>query len=510
MRVAAIDIGTNSVHMVVVEADGRPRFEVIEREKSMIKLGAGLFRTRRLSERAFSDGLETMRRFVKLAEGNGVDELLAVATSATREAENGGAFLHAIFRETGVMPRVVSGTEEGRLIFLAVRHALDLGQERALVFDIGGGSVEAVIGDQREVLLSESLRLGVQRLLDRHKSADPLTPKQFAELQGYIEGAASEVIERARELGFSRIIGTSGTIRTLGEAAHLMTGGNPWRSVNAQVARRKDLKDLSKKLVELPADKRGKLVGVPEARADAIHLGAVLLVQLLEMAGADEITLCDASLREGVILDYLDRHGPSTHHPHVVDVRRRSVLELARKYDRDDPRERHVASLAISLFDQTHDLHGLGARERELLEHAAMLHGIGQHIRHGGRHRHAQYIIMHSNLRGFNDEEIELLGLVVRYHRRAAPTNRQREMAGLNKKEREIVRVLSAMLRLAVALDRGRSQVVKRVRVERNDSGLKLLVSGSGDLELELYAARRRVDPLRRALGLSIAVEQDG
>ncbi len=224
MKLAAIDIGTNSIHIVVVEATGRGSFEVIDREKRMVKLGAGLWTTHRLSQRAFSDGLEVLRRYYKLAESRGVDEILAVATSATREAENGTEFLDAIFRETGLMPRVISGMEEARLIFLAARHAVDLDGARACVIDIGGGSVEVSVGDSDDVLLNQSLRLGVQRLLDRVGSARPLSERQRYELAGFIQGTAGEVMQRVRELGYGRLIGTSGTIRTLGEAAYLAAG----------------------------------------------------------------------------------------------------------------------------------------------------------------------------------------------------------------------------------------------------------------------------------------------
>ncbi|HEY6561474.1 MAG TPA: Ppx/GppA phosphatase family protein [Polyangiaceae bacterium] len=507
MKLAAIDIGTNSVHMVVVETDAKASFTVIDREKSMVKLGAGLFGTRQLTERAFNDGLEAMRRYTRLAENHGVDEILAVATSATREAENGGDFLDAIFRETGVKPRVISGAEEARLIYLAVRHTVDLGLERALIVDIGGGSVEVIVGDCREVLMSESLRLGVQRLLERRGSTKPLSPKVIHELQGYVRGVASDALAEARRIGFARVIGTSGTIRTLGEAAHLMSGGTPWRSVNAQIARRKDVKDLTKKLLDLGETERAKLPGIGEQRADAIHLGAVLLSEILELANKDELTLCDGSLREGVIIDHLERHGTGGRgHRPDPDVRRRSVIELMEKYGRDDPREEHIARLALQLFEQTRALHGYGASERELLEYAAMLHGIGQHISFRRRHQHSEYIIRYSDLRGFSDEELELMGLLVLYHRKGAPRSEDARLRRLSSEERRKVRLLSGILRIAVSLDRGRSQVVKRLRADLDDDTLEIRVAGVGDLELEVWAASSKTEPLSRALGRKVVI----
>ena len=508
MRIAAIDIGTNSIHMAVVDAHGEAGFEVVDRAKSMVKLGAGLFRARHMTDRAFDAGLETMRRYCKLAQSLGAEEILAVATSATREADNGGEFLKAVFHATGLSPRVISGAEEAQLIYRAVRHALEISDERVLVFDIGGGSVEAVVGEDDRVVLSDSMRLGVQRLLDGREKPDPLPSKRIHQLRGYIQGAAYDVVTRARDEGFQRVIGTSGTIRTLGEAVLLASGGAALRSVNAQLITRKALKELAKRLSTMDSESRGKVPGIPEERADAIHLGAELLVQLLELAGSDTITLCDASLREGLVLDYLDHRRPrSTTLWPVADVRKRSVLELAAKYDRDDPGDRHIAFLATSLFDQTKELHGLGKVEREWLEFAALLNGVGQHIAFTGHHKHAAYVIRHARLRGFTDEEIALIALVVRYHRKSLPSKTHKSFRKLPGKHRYAVRVLAGILRFAVGLDRGHTQQVKRVTCSEVDGSLLVVAHGSTDLELELYAARQRVDGLASAFRRDVRLE---
>jgi exopolyphosphatase / guanosine-5'-triphosphate,3'-diphosphate pyrophosphatase len=508
VKLAAIDIGTNSVHLVVVEFDGRT-FHVIDREKSMVRLGLGMFGEMRLTERAFNDGIEVLARYTKLAESRGVDEILAVATSATREAENGTEFLNAIFQRTGVMPRVISGSEEARLIFLAVKHSIDFGGERGLVIDIGGGSVEVAVGDHDEVMLAQSMRLGVQRLLHRQGGAQPLSTRELYELSGYVQGAAAEVMSEAKRLGATRFVGTSGTIRTLGEAAHLLAGGAPFRSLNAQSIKRRDLRELVKRLCESDSAKRARLPGVGEARADTIHLGGLLLVELLEMVKAEELTLCDASLREGVIWDFIERHGADpVPHRLISDPRRRSVVELMRKFHRDDPRELHIAELSLSLFDQTAELHRLSHAERELLEYASLLHGVGRHIDFENRERHSRYIIRNSSLRGFTDEEVELLGLVAFYHRGSRPRRKSQKLAHLAPREQRSVIVLSAMLRLAVALDRGHSQLVRRLYVEARKKELRIVIDGPGDLLLEVWAGRGKLEPLGRALGCSVALER--
>ncbi len=508
MKLAAIDIGTNSIHLVVVEFDGRT-FHVIDREKSMVRLGLGMFGEMRLTDRAFNEGVEVLSRYTKLAESRGVDEILAVATSATREAENGTEFLNAIFQRTGVMPRVISGSEEARLIFLAVKHSIDLGGERGLVIDIGGGSVEVAVGNHQEVLLAQSMRLGVQRLMHRQGGPQPLGMRELYELSGYVQGAAAEVMAEAKRFGATKFVGTSGTIRTLGEGAHLLAGGAPFRSLNAQSVKRRDLRELVKRLCEADAPKRAKMAGIGEARADNIHLGGVLLCELLEMAKAEELTLCDTSLREGVIWDYIERRGVDVvPHRMVADPRRRSVVELMRKFDRDDPRELHIAVLSLSLFDQTQALHGYGAPERELLEFASLLHGIGRHIDFENRERHSRYIIENSSLRGFTDDEIELLGLIARFHRGSRPKPKSKALQALSKSDQRRVTLLSSFLRLAVALDRGHSQLVRRLHVEDRGKELRIVIDGPGDLLLELWAGRGKLEPLAKALDRVIMLER--
>jgi exopolyphosphatase / guanosine-5'-triphosphate,3'-diphosphate pyrophosphatase len=264
-----------------------------------------------------------------------------------------------------------------------------------------------------------------------------------------------------------------------------------------------------KRLCEADAAKRARMPGIGEARADTIHLGGVLLCELLDMARAEELTLCDTSLREGVIWDYLEHRGiDAIPHRVISDPRRRSVYELMRKYGRDDPRELHIADLSLSLFDQTRDLHALGPAERELLEYAALLHGVGRHIDFEDRERHSRYIIRNSSLRGFTDDEIELLGLIALYHRGARPRKRSDKLENLGEHEQHAVVVLSSLLRLAVALDRGHSQLVRRLHVEQRKRDVRIAIDGPGDLLLELWAGRDKLEPLAKALGRSILLER--
>ena len=508
MKLAAIDIGTNSIHMIIVEASGRRSFEVIDREKEMVKLGAGVFSSNQLSDRAFEAGLETLRRYVQLADQRGVDEIITAATSAIREARNGGEFLDEVVRQSGISPQVISGAKEARLIFQAVRNAIALQGDKALVLDIGGGSTEAVLGNDQEVLFAKSLKLGVLRLLDMFENPGPIGSEARGVLEAHIRFLAQQAILEAREIGFDRVIGTSGTIRTMGEAAHLTAGGPSLRTVNAEIVPLTEIEKLTNRLVEIELEKRGDISAISEKRTDNIHLGGILLVQLLQLAGVAQITLCEASLREGLVLDYLERHAHWIDTlPPAKDLRHRSVAQLALKYNTDWEQESHVANLAQQLFDQIRDLHQLGDYERDILEYAALLHGIGKFINFKKYHKHSRYIIKHTGLRGFTDEEILLIGHVARYHRKAKPKKKHKKFKRLSKNQRRIVRVLAGILRIAVGLDRTKNQLVQSVECESNKKKLTIIADGPSQFELEIWAAQRQRKVLAKALKKKVAIE---
>ena len=507
MKLAAIDIGTNSIHMIIVEVLAQRNFDVIEREKEMVKLGAGVFATHRLSDRAFNHGLEVIQRYVQLAEQVGVDEVITVATSAIREAQNGEAFLRQVVRQTGLTPKMISGREEARLIFLAVRNSIALEDDSALVFDIGGGSTEAVIGDRQQVLLSDSLPLGVLRLLDMFEDKGPVGHEGRHVLEAHIEFVAQQAIDQIREIGFDRVIGTSGTIRSLGEAAHLEAGGDSWQSVNSETVELKAIQRLTDDLLDTKLAKRSQFEGISDKRADAIHLGGILLVKLLAMVEVKDLTLCDASLREGMILDYLERHSQEVpSFPAQTSLRDRKAAQLARKYESDWQRNEHVAELALQLFDQTQTLHGYGEFERDLLKFAALLHDIGQFVSYRKHHKNSRDIIRRTIPRGFTDDEILLIANLTRYHCKAAPTKKHKRFRKLSKPHRRIVQTLSGLLRIAVNLDKTKNQRVQSVSCQISEDVLAIEVLGTGNLNLEIWAAQRDRQVLAHALAHDVDI----
>ena len=506
MKLAAIDIGTNSIHMIVVEATSQKSFKILDREKEMVKLGAGVFASNYISDRAFAFGLETISHYVSLADSLEVDEIITAATSAIREAHNGEAFLNKVVAQTGLCPRIISGKEEARLIFLAVRNSIALKEDKALVLDIGGGSTEAVIGDRDRIYFKDSMPLGVLRLLDMFEDKGAIGDEGKGVLEAHMRFVSKQIESQIHEIGFDRVIGTSGTIRTIGEAAYIAAGGESLKSVNAEVVPLKEIDKLTQKLLEMKQKERAKVKGVSDKRADAIHLGGVLLVQLLEMAKVKEITLCDASLREGMILDYLERHaGEVTKLPETKNLRHRKAANLVYKYESDWDENCHVANLALQIFDQTQKLHEFGDFEREVLFFAALLHDIGQFISYRQHHKNSRYILKQTDPRGFTDEEMLLIRHLARYHCKAEPSKKHKKFRKLSKRHRRIIKVLAGILRIAVALNKTKNQRVERVSCQISKEKLEITVTGK-DIDVELWAARRSSKILSSALKREVVI----
>jgi exopolyphosphatase/guanosine-5'-triphosphate,3'-diphosphate pyrophosphatase len=506
MRIAAIDCGTNSIHMIVVRIRPDLSFEVIDREKEMVRLGSGGLDGKALTPEAVQTGLQTFSRFRRLADSHQVEEILAAATSAVREAENGGEFLSAVERETGIKTQVISGTEEARLIHLAAVYGVDVAGASAVVVDIGGGSVEITHGTGASIRVAKSFKLGVIRLTERYVHADPLSRRDERKLVKHIDEELDAYLKDIATVGFDRVIGTSGTIISLGTVASNNGRRGPDEVRNLRVSARQ-IHRLRKDVSTLSISERMKLPGLDPRRADLMVAGGVLLDTILRHLHANEITLCDLALREGLVLDYIQRNrkhiAQADRYP---DIRRRSVIELAERCSYWPEHAYQVARLAGLIFDQTRAVHGLTDREREWLEYAAVLHDVGTHISYSRHHKHSYYLIKNGDLRGFEPEEIDVIALTARYHRKTPPTKSHEAFAALRPKSREAVRALSAILRLAETLDRSHAQIV--TGVELDDRGKEYLIKlrTTAEAELELWAANRQIEPFEALVGKPVRV----
>ena len=507
--IAAVDVGTNSLHFVVARTTDGDRFEVLTREKEMVRLGSGSTDMKELAPEAIDRAVEALARFRKIADSHGAP-MRAVATSAVREAENRKDLLRRARKEAGVEIEVVSGVEEARLIHLGVLQALELYDRRLVLCDIGGGSTELLIGQEGEALASVSFKLGAVRLTNRFFAAEGLHPSSVDSCRRHIQGVLASFDRAVDEHGFDVAVGSSGTIEQVYRLARGLAGEDPLRTLNAAVLTRKQVAAVTEVLIEARANgTTGDLPDLDPKRADIILAGALVLEGVVQRFGIHEMVLSEYALREGVFLDTIARQrGGSL--PHLRDVALRSAIDLMQACDEDPTHSAHVARLALELFDATADRHELGADARALLEAGALLANVGLVISHGKHHKHSYYLVRNSDrLVGFTDQEIEVVAQIARYHRKSAPKASHPEWAALDDDDQRTVLVAAAVLRVAIGLDRSHRQVVTGLDAAEHEGQILVTIRTEDpdvDLSLELYAADERSGLLADVLGLPIAV----
>ena len=510
---AAVDVGTNSVHGVVARitpTDGGPRIEVLDREKEVVRLGESAGDMRELSPEAIDRAVTALDRFRQVAAVHGAP-ITAVATSAVREADNRDLFIDRAWAEAGVHVDVISGVEEARLIHLGVLQAVPVFDRRLLLCDIGGGSTELLVGLRGEVLASRSLKLGAIRLTRRFFGDDRVTTDAIDACRRFVRETLAPFAREVRRLDVEVAVGSSGTVEALAEMAAVRSTGTRPRSVRNLTLTRVELAEVVQDLIDAPSNAaRAELTGLDPNRADIILAGSLILEQVLAELRLDELLVSDHALREGVLLDaWQRRHGGSLHH--LSDLRRRSVVDLAQLMDEDPAHSAHVARLALELFDATVDRHGLGDDAREVLEASALLCNVGLFLSHAQHHKHSYYVIRGTDrLAGFTDHEVERIALVARYHRKSEPKSKHPEFAALTDDDQHLVRCLAGLLRVAIGLDRSHAGQVSAVAVKDTGTGLRILVTKAGDADigLELYAAAARTELLETALGVPVEVSE--
>jgi exopolyphosphatase/guanosine-5'-triphosphate,3'-diphosphate pyrophosphatase len=514
MRIAAIDLGTNSFHLLVVDAGPDGSFVPLVREKEMLRLGDDVAREGRISRDGAVRALDTIRRFRALADGAGATRTVACATSAFREATNGRRVAAALAAETGIEPRIIDGETEASLIYSAVRASVLMEKGPVLAFDLGGGSLEVMVGDANALWWARSLPLGVARLTAELVHHDPLTRGDRRRLRcrllAQLEPVADEIAATFDAGGSfvpSLAVGSGGTFCDMARmVAYRRSGGIPV-SVNQFTFSRLEFLELHEQLMAASAADRRRFPGLELRRVDLVPAGAMLLGTAMELFGFDELTVSEWALREGMVLDTIRGLHPVEAVPlGVVDIRRASVEALARRCNWDEAHSRQVAGLALQIFDQTGRLHRLGAEDRELLEYAGLLHDIGEHVSVLAQHKHTSYLIQHGRLRGFAPEEVLALASVARYGGRGYPKSSHKPFGSLSPKRRDRVVKLATLLRLAASLDRGRSQAVSRVGVELAGGRLRLRAQAKGNCELELWAVTRQAALLERVFGRNLEI----
>ncbi len=504
MILAALDIGSNSIHLVVVKTADEKSFQVLASAKEVVRLARSVAREGQLSRAAIDRAIECLKRFRRTAEEYGAEEMLTVATSAVREASNRAEFLVRAEKEAGVHVELLSGIEEARLIALAVSvKERSRTRQRQLVIDIGGGSMELAVTRNGEPAALLSLKLGAVRLTELFVKSDPLAKKQLrrlrSELREVIAARAPEILE----VGFDLCYGTSGTINTLCAitmrrrlaAAH----GSSIRSQVQASLTLDELTALNRELAALSLEERSKIPGLNRDRAEIIVAGGQTLEAAMEVLGVAELAASNWALREGVIIAHRMRRSAAilaSSGQLERDPSLSGAFALARHFQSDLNHARRVAFLSQQMFDDLHPLHRLGGEHRRLLIAAAILHDIGYFVSHTNHHKHSAYLIHYGELTGFTDSEVAIIANLARYHRASIPKARHPFFISLPVEDREVVRRLAAILRVADALDRDHKGDVQSARCEIGEKTIRLTAASLREKETTRWRVEERGDLL--------------
>jgi exopolyphosphatase/guanosine-5'-triphosphate,3'-diphosphate pyrophosphatase len=477
-----------------------PAFTVIAREKSTVRLGDFCEKTGQLSAAAMERAIAALKRCQDVAQSLNAEQVIAVATSAMREAPNGADFIQRIEAELGLLVNVISGVEEARRIYLGVLSGMSFNNQPHILIDIGGGSTELTLGDGDAPRTLSSTKVGAVRLTAEHIHSDPINQIEFQSLQAYIRGMLERPIEdilaNLRPGERPRMVGTSGTIETLVTLHARERYGTVPTPLNGCEISVKEVRDWVNRLRKMSYAERLAIPGISDRRAEIILAGALILQEAMLLLKVETLVICERSLREGVIVDWMLTHGLIENHlRYQSSVRQRSVLKTAQKYQVNLEHSERVTDFALSLFDQTQGiLHSWSAEERELLWAAAILHNAGHHVSHSSHHKHSYYLIRNSELLGYTELEIETIANLARYHRKNGPKKRHENYRNLtSKRYRRVVEQLHPLLRLAVALDRRQIGAIAAMRVQYlpNTQELRLLLQAKhheDDCSLELWS----------------------
>lgn len=488
-NIGFIDIGTNSIRLALVQIAPNGAYTVLSEQKEIVRLGEGEFENNMLAQAAIDRAVLVCKQFAEMARSNHAKEIIAVATSATREAKNQKAFTNALKQAANLDVKTISGIEEARLIYLGISDGFDLQDKTALMIDIGGGSTELIVGNHNEYLNLDSMKLGAIRVsamfLPPEKTG-PVSHEKFAQIQNYVRNISIRPLQRVARHQYDLVIGSSGTIENLANITSQLFHERAY--LPGEMIKTAELRETVSHLCSLNLEDRGQIRGIAPRRADIIIGGAAIILTILEELGAAGFSVTQRTLRDGMLVDYLKR----TEHASLFEqqsVQLRSVNQLAKKCGVDETHSFHVKNLAIDLFESgaKHKLHKLKKVHKPLLEYAAILHDIGIFLSYSDHHKHSYYLIKNADLVGFNQNEIQIIAASAYFHRRKPPKNSRPQLARMPKKDRYAVKVISTLIRIAEALDRSHQGVIQRAEfspLEDGKIGLDLYADDNCQLEI--------------------------
>ena len=501
-KLAAIDIGSNSLKLVIVEAAASDSFTVLLQDRERVRLGHETLRNHILSEEAINLSATAIAKFRSIADSREVDSIIAVATASVREAENAAEFVSEIEKRTGVHIEVLSSLEEARLIGVAVAQFFGANRDSLLNIDIGGGSTELSLMKKGQPDKLFSMKLGAVGLTEKFIFSNPPKPKEIKNLQAEIIFALKQPMRKMEGETWQFSTGTSGTILNLAGLLNIETP----ESTEIQL---KKLIALNKMLAKITLEKRVQMPVISPQRAEVIVAGGQILEGVMRAFDIQTLQPCAYALREGVIIDYLREIEAESLPPvpDVEDIRLRDVFAVGRRFGYEEQHALQVAALAEKIFDALAPIYKLERHGRTLLAAAALLHDIGYHISHESHHKHSLYLIKHSEITGFSENEKLMIANIARYHRKALPKEKHIDFMQLNEKDRKITARLGGILRIADALDRGYENHVKDIQFKLSKKNLQLKLVSRQDCTIEREAIEQKKDLFEFAFDCNLIAE---
>ncbi|MCO5381748.1 MAG: Ppx/GppA family phosphatase [Methanosarcina barkeri] len=503
--VAFIDIGTNSVRLLLVRINPNGSYQPLTKQKETVRLGDKEFIDRILQPKAMERAVIVCKKFMELARAYRAEEVIAVATSATRDASNKVQLLEMLKTEANLEVCTISGAEEARLIYLGVSSGLQLGYSKALFIDIGGGSTEISVGDQSQCDFLYSLNLGSIRLTNMFlpDETGPVSDKQYEQIKAHVRSKAADVTKEFSKYKVGFAVGSSGTIENLAKIAFVYLHKT---DQSYEKLKYKDLKKIVRAMCAIPLEERRKFPGINAQRADIIISGAAIIETFMEEMELSKIRVSKYGLREGLLVDYISK-SEFSYMVTQMSVRKHSIMQLGLTCNFDEEHAHIVTRLALELFDsiQALGIYKFREGERELLEYGSTLHDIGTFLSYDTHQTHAYHLIRENNLPSFQPEEIEIIANLAYFHRKNTPKKKHPNLVGLNKEAVKSIRVLSALLRIAEGLDRSHNGIVSHVRfyIASTDS-LVLEMHAQRECQLEIWEVEKQKKYFKKIFGYSL------
>lgn len=511
-RIAIIDLGTNTFHLLIVELQEGEDFVIINRYREQVRLGEGGMTSGKIAAAAFERGIRVLKSFRKLINGKGAGRVLAYATSAIRSSSNGAEFMRKARQEADIDIRVINGNEEAAFIFGGVINGVNLPwDQNTLMVDIGGGSVEFIVCREGKPILLRSIDVGAARLLGRVKPSDPITAAEIAEVKKAVTELTGGLLAELKQFSLPLMVGSSGSFETVAAMiAHEENDLLSTENLNSYRFSRTQFTKLYKRLLKSTRAERLKMPGMEPMRVEMIVMSIILMDVLIQELGIEEVMISTNALKEGILYHYLDEKRERMTHlmgGAAKNLRLKSVRSLARKFRCDVDHGLKVSELALSLFDHLGPMHQLGQHEREMLKYCCLLHDIGYFVSPSGHHKHGQYIVMNSAMSGFSNDELIIMGNIVRYHRKSPPTRDHFHFKILSQHHRFVVRVLAALLRIADQLDRGHRHLVEELIVKTDNNKIGIFVDARDNVDMEIANAMENRGMLESVFSLEVEIK---